>query len=67
MIRSIPASSSDVVPPFTWPQTSGKRCSSTSWLIGLEPGMDVPPLWDMTQRPCFWARRTSGSPSRGCA
>src|SRR5207302_1768100 len=56
-----------VAPPLTWPQTSGRRCRSTSWVIGLEPGIELPPLCDMTQRPCFCARRTSGSPSRGWA
>ena len=35
--------------------------------VVLEPGIELPPEWDMTQSPCFCARRTSGSPSRGWA
>src|SRR5206468_1509749 len=65
IVRS-PSSSSEVVPPLTWPQTSGRRCNNTSCVIGLEPGIELPPLCDITHRPCFCARRTSGSPSRGC-
>jgi hypothetical protein len=45
----------------------GSMASRWSTVMGLDPGMEAPPEWDMTTNPAARTQPTSGTASSGSA